>query len=121
MNFEKDSFRQAAEDFKNATALLKDDKEKAKAFHNLGNSQLQQRNYNDAIDAYKQALKLNSNDRDTKYNLAYAQAMLKNQPKQKQNKNDKDKKNDKNQQNKNQQQNKGDNKQNQNQERRQKR
>ena len=115
LNFEKDSFRQAAEDFKNATALLKDDKEKAKAFHNLGNSQLQQRNYNDAIDAYKQALKLNSNDRDTKYNLAYAQAMLKNQPKQKQNKNDKDKKNDKNQQNKNQQQNKGDNKQNQNQ------
>lgn len=109
-NYEMDSFRLAAEDFKNAASLLQNPNEKAKALHNLGNSYLKQRNYNEAIEAYKNALKANPNDRDTKYNLEYAKAMLKNNPPKNNDKNDK--KNDKDK--KDNQQKQGDKKQEKN-------
>lgn len=118
LNYEKDSFRLAAEDFKNAAATLQNPANKAKALHNLGNSYLRQRDYNNAIESYKNSLKLNPKDRDTKYNLAYAQAMLKNNPPKNNDKNDKkndkDKKDDKQKQgDKKQQKNQGDDKQKQ--------
>lgn len=52
--------------------------EKARALHNLGNSLLFQQKIDESIEAYKEALRNNPSDLDTKYNLAYAQ-MLKNQ------------------------------------------
>jgi tetratricopeptide (TPR) repeat protein len=117
-NYEKDSFRLAAEDFKNAASLLQNPTEKARALHNMGNSYLKQRNYNEAIEAYKNALKTNPNDRDTKYNLEYAKAMLKNNPPKNNDKNDKKNDKDKKDQNKKdgdkkQEKNKGNDKQKQ--------
>ena len=44
----------------------------ARTFHNLGNTFLEQQKYQEAIDLYKQALRLNPNDADTRYNLVYA-------------------------------------------------
>jgi hypothetical protein len=84
----------------------------------MGNSYLKQRNYNEAIDAYKNALKTNPNDRDTKYNLEYAKAMLKNNPPKNNDKNDKKKDKDKKDQDKKdgdkkQEKNKGNDKQKQ--------
>lgn len=52
------------------------------AWHNLGNAYLDQKDYNKSIEAYKQALKASPSDQDTKYNLAYAQARLKQQQEQ---------------------------------------
>lgn len=72
---------------------------KAKVFHNLGNSFLKEKKYDESIEAYKNSLILNPGDNDTRYNLAYAKAML--QQQQQQNKNNKDQKN-KDQQNKDQ-------------------
>lgn len=66
----------------------------AKTYHNLGNSLIKSKKYEEGAQAYKQALKLNPKDNDTRYNLAYAQAMLQQQQKQKQNS---DKNQDKNQ------------------------
>lgn len=43
-----------------------------KIYHNLGNAFLFQKKYDEAINAYKKALKLNPADEDTRYNLAYA-------------------------------------------------
>lgn len=43
-----------------------------KIYHNLGNAYLFQKKYDEAIHAYKKALKLNPADEDTRYNLAYA-------------------------------------------------
>ena len=76
----------------------------AKAYHNLGNSLLENKKLEESIDAYKKALINNPKDDETRYNLAYAQEKLKQQQKQnKDNKDNKDKKNDKNQKdNKNQ-------------------
>ncbi|MFZ5429766.1 MAG: tetratricopeptide repeat protein [Bacteroidota bacterium] len=81
--------------------------EKARALHNLGNSLLFQQKIDESIEAYKEALRNNPADLDTKYNLAYAQ-MLKNQQQ-----------NQDQQQNQNQQQNQDQQQQNQNQDQQQ--
>jgi len=78
------------------------DDQKAKAFHNLGNAMLQAKKYPESIDAYKNSLKLNPKDNDTRYNLAYAQSMLQQQQQQQQ-KNGKDNQQKKSQQSKDQQ------------------
>jgi Tfp pilus assembly protein PilF len=52
---------------------------KSAAFHNLGNYALDGKKYKEAIDYYKDALRLNPGDYETKSNLAYAQKMLKNE------------------------------------------
>jgi len=86
---------------------------KAKAYHNLGNVFLQQQKWQEAANAYKEALKNNPADADTKYNLAYANSMLKKQQEgQDQNKDKKDQKENKDQ--KKDQENKDQNKQDQN-------
>lgn len=43
-----------------------------KAWHNMGNCYLQKRDYDQAITAYKKALKYKPKDEETRYNLAYA-------------------------------------------------
>lgn len=80
---------------------------KADAYHNIGNSLLKQRKWQKAADAFKQSLLLNPNDKDTKYNLAYAQEMMRQENKK--DKKNKDNKNNKdNQQKKDQQKKQGD-------------
>lgn len=56
--------------------------DQAEAFHNLGNAYLSQKKYEESIEAYKSALRLMPSDMDTKYNLAYAQLMLKKEQEQ---------------------------------------
>lgn len=68
----------------NAKQLSK--KDRAKLYHNLGNSYLQSKKYKESIQAYKQSLKLNPNDADTRYNLAYAMKRLLAQQQQQQQK-----------------------------------
>ncbi|NMB50103.1 MAG: tetratricopeptide repeat protein [Bacteroidales bacterium] len=49
------------------------------AWHNIGNAFLQKKEVGKAIEAYKNALRLNPDDEETRYNLAVAQKMLKDQ------------------------------------------
>ena len=77
----------------------------AAALHNTGNSLLVDNKIEESIKAYKSSLKANPADNETRYNLAYAQAMLK---KQQQNK---DKNKDKKDQNKDKDKDKQDQKQ----------
>jgi tetratricopeptide (TPR) repeat protein len=100
--------------------------EKAAVYHNLGNSLLTQKKFDPSIDAYKKALRINPNDPETKYNLAYAMKMKKEEQKQnQQNKKNQDKDNKKNQdknsqdKNQDQDQNKDQNKNDQNQDQKQ--
>lgn len=76
---------------------------RAHAYHNLGNSLLAENKPADAIEAYKQALRLDPADEDTRYNLAYAQRMKKQQEQQQDQQQDKDQQ-DKNDGQKDQQQ-----------------
>ena len=47
----------------------------ARINHNLGNSYLKENKLEQAIEEYKSYLRLNPNDEETRYNLAYAQKM----------------------------------------------
>ena len=86
-------------------------------FHNSGNLALKQKKYQEAVDAYKESLRLEPDNFETKSNLAYAQKMLKEQQQQQQNQNQQqDQKDQQDQdQNKEQDQQNQDNKQDQNQ------
>lgn len=67
-----------------ATKTETDKKVKAMAYHNIGYIHHKQKKYDEAIEAYKQALRLNPNDDDTRYNLTLAQKQKKQQDNQKQ-------------------------------------
>ena len=68
---------------------------KAEVFHNKGNAFMKEKQYAQAIDAYKNSLRNNSKDDETRYNLALAQKMLEDQQNQQnQNQQNKDDKND---------------------------
>jgi len=61
--------------------------ELAKVYHNLGNSLVKEQKLDEAISAYKSALRINPKDKDTRHNLA-----LTHQQKQEQEQEDKDEK-----------------------------
>jgi tetratricopeptide (TPR) repeat protein len=66
--------------------------EKHKAFHNSGNIYMAEKNYSAAVEAYKNALRNNPNDEETRYNFALAKKMLKDNPPKKDDKKKDDKK-----------------------------
>jgi tetratricopeptide (TPR) repeat protein len=76
-------FEEAERKFEELAEKFDTPEEQARALHNIGNSQLMQQRIDESIESYKEALRRNPNDLDTKYNLAYAQ-MLKNQRQQQQ-------------------------------------
>lgn len=88
--YKQQKYEDAAQQFQALTHRATSRDTLSKAYHNLGNSLLQLKKYEESINAYKNALKNNPDDEDTRYNLAYAQQLLK-QQQQQQNK-DKDKK-----------------------------
>lgn len=117
--YKQNNFEDAATNYSTLSNSKMSNKNKAKVMHNLGNSLLQSKKYAESIEAYKQALKMNPEDYDTKYNLEYAKRMMISQQNQQQQQNkDKNQDNNKqqNQQNqdKNQNQDKTDDKQKQN-------
>lgn len=119
-------YDEAIKSFQSALANAKTEDQKAKIFHNVGNSLLKSQKLKESIGAYKESLKLNPNDQETKYNLSYALNMLNNQDQNqqqqdKQNEENKDENEDQqnqNQQNQQQQQDQQDQQQQQNQQQR---
>jgi len=108
--YKQGKYDDAIKSFTGALENAKNDETRAKVYHNIGNSLLKSNKVQESVEAYKNSLKFNPDDQDTKYNLSYALELLKNKDKNKQdqNKNDKNdqKKDDqKNQQNQNQDQN----------------
>ncbi|HRN38247.1 MAG TPA: tetratricopeptide repeat protein [Flavobacteriales bacterium] len=83
-HYRQDSAAAAQRTFENAASIAKGPQAQARAYHNLGNSWMKQQNFQEAINAYKEALKRSPNDADTRYNLAYAQKKLAQQQQQQQ-------------------------------------
>ncbi len=89
---------------------------KSKSYHNIGVICQSHQMFSEAIDAYKESLRNNPNDDETRYNLALCQKQLKNQDNnqndqnqnQNQNQDNKDQNKDQNQQNENKDQNQQD-------------
>lgn len=104
---QKDS--SAVVQFENASKIETNPKRKAMAFHNIGVICQKKQLFSEAIEAYKESLRNNPSDNETRYNLELCKRQLKNQ---KNNDNDKNQqnKNDKNKDNKNKEQQKKDQK-----------
>lgn len=83
--YRQEKFDEAAKIFSEVPSELKDPASKAAFYHNLGNSFLQGQQLQESIEAYKEALRHNPADAETKYNLAYAQKLLNEQQEQEQN------------------------------------
>ena len=88
--YKQKKYKESAEQFEMLTGRKTNKDTLAKAYHNLGNSYLQQREFEKSINAYKNSLKNIPGDDETRYNLAYAKKMLRQQQQQKQEKNKKD-------------------------------
>lgn len=54
----------------------------SEAYHNMGNIFMQGKDYGKAVEVYKQSLRLNPKDDETRYNLALAQKLLSDQQNQ---------------------------------------
>jgi tetratricopeptide (TPR) repeat protein len=76
--------------------------EKHKIFHNLGNVFMEEKKYQEAVEAYKNALRNNPNDEETRYNFALAKEMLEKNPPQDNSGGKDDKEKDKNKDNQDQ-------------------
>lgn len=74
----------------------------AKIYHNLGNSLFKQEKFDESVEAFKNALRNNPDDMETKYNLAQAQRMLAQQQQQQQEQNQDEQNKDQDQQNQDQ-------------------
>lgn len=99
--------KEAMEQFEAASRIEKDKSKLAQIYHNMGVILQSSKQYPQCIEAYKQALRNNPKDDETRYNLALAQKLLKDhqqQQDQQQNQEQKqDQKQDDKQQNKEQQ------------------
>lgn len=108
--YRADSIEKSIELLQNQAQLFTDNSEKAKTYHNLGNAYLKSGKLQEAVDAYKEALKNNPTDDDTRYNYTKAKKLLQ---QQKQEEKPEDKKDDKKDENKDQDQNQEENKEEQ--------
>ncbi len=85
--YRQNKFEDAGKEFAETHEMSEDNKKKAASLYNLGNSLLMSDKIKESIDAYKGSLRLNPDNVDAKYNLAYAQDLLK-QEQQQQNQQD---------------------------------
>lgn len=108
--YESESYSEAEIYFKGLGDTLKNlsASKASDYFHNSGNLALKQKKYQEAVDAYKESLRLMPDNMETKSNLAYAQKMLKDsqqqQQQQQQQQNQNQQNQDQNQQNQDQNQ-----------------
>ena len=107
---QQQKFQDAMEQYVSASKIEKDKMKLAHIYHNMGVLFQAGKDYAKAVDAYKMSLRNNPADHETRYNLALAQKMLKDQQNQQnqdqnqdQNKDDQQKQQDKKDQNKDKQ------------------
>ena len=74
--YNKEKNEEAMIRFQQAASVAKTKKEKHKTFHNLGNTFMNAKDYQAAVEAYKNALRNNPKDDETRYNLALAKEMF---------------------------------------------
>lgn len=113
--------KEAMEQFESASKVEKDKDKLAQIYHNMGVILQSSKQYPQCIEAYKESLRNNPKDDETRYNLALAQKLLKDQQQNQDQNQDKnqDQKDDKKDQNKDQQEQDKKDQQNQNQQQQQ--
>jgi len=95
--YSKDKEMESAPRLKQAGDASQSKALKHKAYHNQGNAYMKQKNYEPAVEAFKNALRNNPQDDQTRYNLALAKKMLEKEQQEQDQDQDKDKDQDKDQ------------------------
>ncbi|MBL4939683.1 MAG: tetratricopeptide repeat protein [Lutibacter sp.] len=94
--YQQDRNKEAVSQFELVEKTFKEKISKAEAYHNMGNAFMKEKQYEKAVEAFKNSMRNNSKDDETRYNLALAQELLKKQQQEnKDNKKDQDNKDDK--------------------------
>lgn len=89
--YANESYSEAFSRFKQAGEVASSKIDKHEAYHNMGNVFMQHKEYQKAVETYKEALRNNPKDEETRYNLALAKELLKNQQDENPNQQNKDK------------------------------
>jgi len=92
--YQQDRNKEAVSQFELVEKTFTEKMSKAEAYHNMGNSFMKEKQYEKAVEAFKNSMRNNSKDEETRYNLAMAQELLKKQQQENQDNKD-DKKDDK--------------------------
>ena len=85
--YKQKRYQEATSFFEALKDNAKNNQELSQINHNLGNSLFKENKIDQAIDAYKNSLRQNPNDEETRYNLAYAQKIKQQQQQQQQQQN----------------------------------
>ena len=115
--YAQEKYEETVKQYESLLDAAKEDEKTAQIWHNIGNSLLEAGQYAPSIEAYKNSLRKNPSDQETRYNLAYAMQKLKEQEEQKQEEQNQDqnKNQDQQEQDQNNDQDQGDQQQEQNQ------
>lgn len=95
--YKQENFEDASKLFGSVAGRDMTDQTKAEAFYNLGNSYVKAQKFPEAIESYKNSLRYNPDDMDTKYNLEYAKKMMQQQQQDQQKQDDQQKEDKKDQ------------------------
>ncbi|MFV0572987.1 MAG: tetratricopeptide repeat protein [Xanthomarina gelatinilytica] len=95
--YQEGSYNEALYRLQQATKNATSKEEKHKAFHNIGNILMKENKCQEAVDAYKNALRNNPSDNETRYNLALAKKCAEDQKDEQQDDNKDDQNKDQNQ------------------------
>ena len=87
--YKKRDFEKAEQIYQEANSKLSNEKQQARNHYNTGNSRMKSKNYQGAVDSYKDALRINPDDKEARYNLSKAVKKLKNEQSKKKNQQDK--------------------------------
>ena len=87
--YQQNRSKEAVSQFELVEKTFEEKISKAEAYHNMGNSFMNEKQYDKAVEAYKNSMRNNSKDDETRYNLALAKELLKQQQDQNQNKDNK--------------------------------
>ena len=108
-HFNEQDYEEAKQRYFQTQKFADNNSSKHHAFHNMGNVFMKQKDYAKAVEAYKNALRNNSQDEETRYNYAVAKELLEkeqqqqdNQDQNQDNKDQKDQEDQHNQENKDQ-------------------
>lgn len=75
-HYRSEDYQEASQRFLQTQKLATSKEKRHKVFHNLGNSFMKKKDYPKAVEAYKNALRNNPNDDETRYNYALAKSLL---------------------------------------------
>jgi len=76
VHYRSEDYQEASQRFLQTQKLATSKEKRHQAFHNLGNSFMKKKDYPRAVEAYKNALRNNPKDDETRYNYALAKSLL---------------------------------------------